>query len=292
MFCNECGKETQRGTSFCDQCGSKLITIDRKDENKIETNTREELNTSNYVKYIFIAFIPVTVLVLFIVVIFNRATIQNWVDDMIFNMKSSASEKQVKIFNQTWMTHNLDVTSYNNGDIIPQCKNSYELENASRNKIGAWCYYNFVESRGAKFGKLYNWYAVSDERGIAPVGYRIPTDDDWQTLESLLGMSEHQLESFDRNNGSIGRKLIGFESLWNYTEKLEEIGESGFLAIPSGKYEDGFSGLCVVSNWWTATELSDTNAISRSLKVKYSSDELLRESSNKENFYSIRLIKD
>jgi uncharacterized protein (TIGR02145 family) len=250
------------------------------------------VNTSNYVKYLFIAFIPVTVLVLLIIVVFNRVTIQVWVDDMMFNMKSSTSEKQVNFFNQTWMTHNLDVTSYNNGDLIPQCKNSFELENASRNKIGAWCYYNFDESRGAKFGKLYNWYAVSDERGIAPDGYHIPSDEEWQTLESLIGMSEHQLKSFDRKNRRIGRKLIGFENLWNSADKLEGVGEYGFLATPSGKYADGFSGLCVVSNWWTATELSDTNAISRSLKVEYSSDELLRGSSKKENFYSIRLIKD
>ncbi len=282
MFCKECGKEIQKGANFCNKCGIKVIALDG-EESVVLQNTKGS-NESKIIfpkRVVFFAFLPGALLILSMGIVFNWGTIQTWV-----------SAKEIRIFNQTWMTRNLDVISYKNGDLIPQCKNSYELENASRNKIGAWCYYNFDESRGAKFGKLYNWYAVSDDRGIAPVGYRIPTDEDWQTLESLLGLSEHQLESFDRNNKSIGIKLIGFESLWNYTEKMEEIGESGFLAIPSGKYEDGFSGLCVVSTWWTATELSDTNAISRSLKVEYSSDELLRESSNKENFYSIRLIKD
>jgi uncharacterized protein (TIGR02145 family) len=84
----------------------------------------------------------------------------------------------VKIANQIWMTQNLDVDCFANGDKIPEVQNRAELENL---KTGAWCYDEDLEN-GLKFGKIYNWFAIKDERGIVPLGFRVPTMKDWKIL--------------------------------------------------------------------------------------------------------------
>jgi len=88
---------------------------------------------------------------------------------------------------QVWMTKNLDVDTFRNGDPIPQAKTFEEWDKADENKQPAWCYYDNDPANGAKYGKLYNWYAVNDSRGLAPVGFHIPTVAEWTKLEDFLG---------------------------------------------------------------------------------------------------------
>ena len=90
----------------------------------------------------------------------------------------------VTIGSQVWTSKNLDVATYRNGDIIPQVQDQEAWEEL---KTGAWCYYNNDPANGTKYGKLYNWYAVNDARGLAPQGYHIPSDAEWDTLEAYLG---------------------------------------------------------------------------------------------------------
>ena len=90
----------------------------------------------------------------------------------------------VKIGTQVWMSTNLDVTYYRNGDKIPQVKDSVKW---ARLTTGAWCWYNNDSATGAVYGKLYNWYAVNDPRGLAPIGWHIPSDTEWDTLSARLG---------------------------------------------------------------------------------------------------------
>jgi uncharacterized protein (TIGR02145 family) len=52
---------------------------------------------------------------------------------------------------------------------------------------GAWCYYENDAKNGVKYGKLYNWYAVNDARGLAPAGWHVPTDYEWEVLSTFLG---------------------------------------------------------------------------------------------------------
>ena len=75
-----------------------------------------------------------------------------------------------KIGNQIWTLKNLDVATYRNGDVIQQAKNGNDWGIAGVLKIGAWCYYDNDSSNGTTYGKLYNWYAVNDPRGLAPTG--------------------------------------------------------------------------------------------------------------------------
>jgi len=82
------------------------------------------------------------------------------------------------------MIVNLDIETYRNGDIIPQVTDPTAWKELT---TGAWCYYGNNDDNGAKYGKLYNWYAVNDSRGLAPQGWHISTDAEWTTLSTLLG---------------------------------------------------------------------------------------------------------
>ncbi|MFM7339815.1 MAG: FISUMP domain-containing protein, partial [Bacteroidota bacterium] len=85
-----------------------------------------------------------------------------------FVFSNSSAQKQeyqsVKIGNQVWMTKNLDIDKFRNGDPIPQAKTQKEWANAFNNKQAAWCYYEHSTTNGKIYGKLYNWYAVNDPR--------------------------------------------------------------------------------------------------------------------------------
>ncbi|MDA7730389.1 hypothetical protein N8833_01325, partial [Salibacteraceae bacterium] len=97
------------------------------------------------------------------------------------------SSQTVTIGSQVWMTKNLNVDKFRNGDPIPQAKTDEEWENAGKNKQPAWCYYDNDPSNGAKYGKLYNWFAVNDPRGLAPSGYHVPSKSEWRKMENFLG---------------------------------------------------------------------------------------------------------
>lgn len=77
---------------------------------------------------------------------------------------------------QVWCTDYLNVTTFNNGDTIPEANEDWLWEKYIREKKPAWCY----SKRGKNWGKLYNYYAVTDSRGITPKGLRIPTIIEWQ----------------------------------------------------------------------------------------------------------------
>jgi uncharacterized protein (TIGR02145 family) len=78
--------------------------------------------------------------------------------------------KEVKIGNHVWMAGNLNVNEFRNGDPIPMARTVTEWEYANENKLPAWCYHNNDTANGEIYGKLYNWYAVHDPRGLAPKG--------------------------------------------------------------------------------------------------------------------------
>ena len=95
--------------------------------------------------------------------------------------------QDVKIGTQTWMSKNLDVSKFRNGEAIPLAKTNAEWAKAGENKQPAWCYYENKGENGTTYGKLYNWFAVNDPRGLAPSGYHIPTDAEWTILTDYLG---------------------------------------------------------------------------------------------------------
>ena len=90
------------------------------------------------------------------------------------------------------LTSNLNTDRFRNGDLIPEAKTNEEWIEAGKNKQPAWSYYDNKSENGEKYGKLYNWYAVNDPRGLAPEGYHIPTVEEMEDfrdefLDGLLG---------------------------------------------------------------------------------------------------------
>jgi uncharacterized protein (TIGR02145 family) len=101
--------------------------------------------------------------------------------------KCSSDPSFVTIGKQKWSTTNLDVESFKNGDPIKEAKTNEEWILAEQSGEPAWCYYDNDEKNESQYGKLYNWHAVNDSRGLAPDGWHIPTDAEWKELSQHLG---------------------------------------------------------------------------------------------------------
>lgn len=126
----------------------------------------------------------------------------------LFGILSLTYSQTVTIGTQVWMTKNLDVSTFRNGDPIPQAKTDEEWETAKNNNQPAWCYYENKSENGAKFGKLYNWFAVNDVRGLAPVGFHVPSNSEWKTLSAFLG-----------DEFTIGEKMKSTSGWKSYSEE-------------------------------------------------------------------------
>jgi uncharacterized protein (TIGR02145 family) len=126
----------------------------------------------------------------------------------------------IQIGNQNWIKKNLDVVTYRNGDTIPQVTDPKEWSNLT---TGAWCYYNNDPEMGKIYGKLYNWYAVNDSRGLAPEGYRIPSESDYSILIDYLG-----------GDSIAGSKLK--ESGLSHWQTINNVGTNdfNFSSLPGG----------------------------------------------------------
>ena len=106
---------------------------------------------------------------------------------LILLLSFSVKAQEIKIGTQTWCNKNLEVSKFRNSDAIPLAKTYAEWELAGQNGQPAWCYYENKAENGTTYGKLYNFYAVNDPRGLAPNGYHIPTDEEWTILTDYLG---------------------------------------------------------------------------------------------------------
>jgi uncharacterized protein (TIGR02145 family) len=95
----------------------------------------------------------------------------------------------VRIGDQIWSATNLDVATFRNGDPIPEAKTDEEWVKAGREGRPAWCYYKNDPRKGKVYGRMYNWYAVNDPRGLSPKGWHVPTNEEWIALENHLGVA-------------------------------------------------------------------------------------------------------
>ena len=184
----------------------------------------------------------------------------------------------IRIGNQYWMKKNLNIDTFQNGDIIPEAKTKEEWQKAAQNKQAAWCHAEYNEY-GVRYGKLYNWYAIADSRGLAPKGWRIPSHADWGELLDYL-MVQYKEYSEEGTMYSAGYALGSRGS-----------DETGFSALPGGKrLENGqFYGVEDEANWWSVSEKDDINAYI--FRQGYGWDKYLgRYPSSKGNGFSVRCI--
>lgn len=152
----------------------------------------------------------------------------------------------IKIGSQVWTVENLNVSTFQNGDPIPNAKTKEEWIEAYKNGKPAWCYYDNNERNGSWHGKLYNLHAITDKRGIAPKGFHIPSPGEWNTLITFLGGKEY---------AGIKLKSKGYfnSPCANITEFS---GNYSGLRLSTGS----FDGLGQAAYWYsTAAEIDNSN---------------------------------
>jgi len=186
----------------------------------------------------------------------------------------------IVIGTQQWMEKNLDVLTYRNGDIIPQVTDPTTWAALT---TGAWCYYNNDVAKGAIYGKLYNWYAVTDPRGLAPTGWHVPTDVEWTTLETTLG-----------GNALAGGKIktVG-TTLWA-PPNTGATNESSFAGLPGGgRYDDGtFEPYSFGCYWWSSTEHISNQSFAWFSGASYWTSSMTRTYFYKHGGFSVRCLRD
>ena len=184
----------------------------------------------------------------------------------------------VIIGSQTWTACNLNVDTYRNGDPIPQATNPSEWTDLT---TGAWCYYDFDPANECIYGKQYNWYAVNDPRGLAPVGYHVPNEAEWDLLGTNLG----------------GTSIAGAElkqtgtTLWN-APNTGATNSTGWTGLPSGYilYFGTFDQLGQYGTFWSSEAYSGAEAWRRFLS--YDNILLQQNGARKDSGMAVRLIKD
>lgn len=184
----------------------------------------------------------------------------------------------VKIGSQVWIAENLNVSTFRNGDLIPEARTLEEWVKAGNKGQPVWCYYDNDPENGIKFGKLYNGYAVDDPRGLAPEGWRIPEDEDWIILSEFLGGVDFAGDKLKSDN--------------HWQEQGNGNNESGFNALPGGyRYGDGHFGFIgYFSYWWASGDPDNQYAWGRGLGYSYY--DIHRDFLHKNGGFSIRCIKE
>jgi uncharacterized protein (TIGR02145 family)/uncharacterized delta-60 repeat protein len=200
----------------------------------------------------------------------------------------------IQIGDQIWMAENLKVTHYRDGSEIPNVTSADDWRALTS---GAYCISDNNNTSGIfdTYGALYNWSAATDTRNISPVGWHIPSDDEWKELEITLGMSQSEADDTGYRGTNQGSKLAGNRSLWanGLLEDESEFGTSGFDALPGGR-RTTFTGydeyLSIIAEFWSATEYNSGQAWKRNL-ITYRTD-ITREVALKNHGLSIRCVKD
>lgn len=144
--------------------------------------------------------------------------------------RSTSNElRDVAVGEQLWSATNLEVVTFRNGDSIPEVRSNEEWERAGKEGKPAWCYYENDAQKGKTYGRLYNWYALTDPRGLCPEGWHVPTNEEWIALEDYLGIPEAAIK-------------LKCENGWNANGNGTN--SSGLCVLPGGyRSRDGrFSG--------------------------------------------------
>ncbi len=185
----------------------------------------------------------------------------------------------VQIGSQFWAKENLAVESFQDGTPITECSSSEQWAELASTNTPAWCYYNFDPSLEEEYGKLYNYYVVSSSKSIAPVGFRVPTAADFDTL--IAGQGGTLL---------AGKKLKNSTN-WNTLRRQSGNGnnESSFTGNPSGYIKENgeFWDFGWSANYWTTTSGSQE---AQTYRLYWGNTEAVSISANQDMGLAIRLI--
>lgn len=189
--------------------------------------------------------------------------------------------KWVRIGDHIWMAENLKATKYRNGDNIGTTTPATLSISGETTPKYQWAY-DGNKSNVATYGRLYTWYAITDNRNVCPSGWHIPTDDEWITLINFLG-------------GQIiagGILKEAGTTHWK-SPNTEAINERGFTALPGGyRYCDGyFFSIGDYGHWWSSTEGLSTSC-GFSYRLDYNNTNVTLYNAYKRDGFSVRCIKD
>ncbi|OFX31706.1 MAG: hypothetical protein A2X08_16050 [Bacteroidetes bacterium GWA2_32_17] len=191
---------------------------------------------------------------------------------------NSNTYNTVSIGGQCWMKENLKTTKYSDNTAIPNITNSTTWSNLS---TGAYCNYSNTPSNANTYGRLYNWYAVTDTHNICPTGWHVPSDAEWTTLTTYLG-----------GESVAGGKLKETGTTHWQSPNAGATNETGFTALPGGnRYDNGaFYSLGSYGFWWSSTESTTDVAWNRGMSYNLSNVD--RGSSTEVDGFSVRCVKD
>jgi len=196
--------------------------------------------------------------------------------------------KTIKIGHQEWSSENLNVDHFNNGDEIQQVESAEDWLKCLENKTPAWCYYGYKTENEKKYGKLYNWFAVNDSRGLAPEGFKIATLSDWSELIDFLGGTSVAGGKLKSSTGwvSDGRAM-------GLLKVSDSTNESLFTALPSGlvRQDGNFDAEGTTGTWWTSTP-DETNSVKAArLYIEFCYKIVHQSFSNKGMGLAVRCVK-
>jgi uncharacterized protein (TIGR02145 family) len=192
---------------------------------------------------------------------------------------TSSQTGTITICSQVWMDKNLSVSNYRNGDPIPLVTNSTTWASLT---TGAYCYHNNDPASEVIYGKIYNWYAVNDSRGLAPTGWHVASTVDWGLMSTCLGGNAV-------SGGPI--KQTG-TTLWA-SPNTGATNSTGFTALPGGYRANTGTYSSVPGTlifWWTSNQISATDASERG--VVNNAANLVIASYVKEGGAYVRCVKD
>ncbi len=204
------------------------------------------------------------------------------------SVNNATSMPSVTICNQVWAKKNLDVSSYRNGDVIPQITDSFTWVNL---RSGAWCWYKNDSLNYSRYGKLYNWYAVNDSRGLAPNGWHVPSDAEWNKLIRCIDSTADTTINGSQSAIAGGAMKETGTNHW-LSPNIGATNSSGFAGLPGGSrdYFGTFGFIGSYGVWWSSTELNTAGAWGRALND--GSADVGRLNFNETYGFSVRLVRD
>ena len=186
----------------------------------------------------------------------------------------------VTIGNQIWMLENLKTTHYRNGEFIPNAVTASEWIAGTS---GAYAIYENNTANNSLYGQLYNWFAVTNTRNIAPEGWHIPTSAELTSLIEFLGGS-----------GEAGGAMKEAGTAHWISPNTGATNSSGFIGLPGG-YRDESGAYGSMGNtgyWWTTTEDYTGSTDANALALFTSNAEASIVTGSKKFGTSVRCVKD
>lgn len=194
----------------------------------------------------------------------------------------------LSIGEQCWMVENLKSTHLRNGDPITTGLSNSEW---TATESEAYAIYGDNPAHGETYGNLYNWYAVTSPKGLCPIGWHTPTDEEFKELELFLEMDPTSVNAEGWRGSPVGGAMKSI-ILWA-SPNDGATNESGFTGLPSGcRFKTGgnYHNIGTDTYWWTTTEYSSSHGFMR--KLNYDLSSVYRGNRYKQDGFPVRCVRD